>query len=199
MKWNRGSWRMRTMLVAGVMLAGMAAGGVAQAAEAVHIPGADGVIHACFADEGKLRVIDPLVEACKREETALQWNQTGTQGPKGDQGPQGEPGATGPQGQPGQAGAPGPAGLSGYQQVTQSINNFNLAAGTESVHIVSCPDGKKVIGGGFLLFNAGGFLSNNSNGPASDTQWAVSVYNPSASGSVTIGTITFYAICAAVN
>ena len=89
--------------------------------------------------------------------------------------------------------------MSGYQQVTQSINNFNLAAGTESVHVVSCPDGKNVIGGGFLLFGANGFLANNSNGPASATQWGVSVYNPNPSGSVTINTITFYAICAAVS
>lgn len=184
MRMGIGSQRVRQALVAGVLLAGTTAGGVAQAAGVVHIPGADGVIHACFADNGKLRVIDPQADACKRDESALQWNQTGPQGPRGDTGQQGQP---------------GPAGLSGYQQVTQTINNFNLAAGTESVHVVSCPDGKKVIGGGYLLFNAGGFLSNNSDGPASDTQWGVSVYNPSPSTSVSIGTVTFYAICATVS
>jgi len=62
-------------------------------------------------------------------------------------------------------------GVSRYQQVTQSIDNFTHAAG---------------------------FLSNNSNGPASDTQWGVSVYNPGSS-SVTISTVTFYAICAVAN
>jgi hypothetical protein len=192
-------WSVRAMLVAGGLLAATTVGGVAQAAGVVHIPGADGVIHACFADTGKLRVIDPQTDTCRREETPLQWNQTGPQGPKGDTGTQGPKGDAGQQGQPGATGAQGPAGLSGYQQVTQSFDNFSLAAGTESVHVLSCPDGKKVIGGGYLLFNAAGFLSNNSDGPASDTQWGVSVYNPASSGTVTIGTVTFYAICATVS
>jgi hypothetical protein len=185
------------MLIAGGLLAATTVTGVAQAAGVVHIPGPDGVIHACVGEDGKLRVVDQQVSGCRREEEApLQWNQTGPQGPRGDPGQQGDPGPAGMQGQPGTAGAPG---LSGYQQVTESINNFTLAASTESVHVLSCPDGKKAIGGGYLLFNAGGFLSNNSDGPPSDTQWAVSVYNPSTSGAVTIGTITFYAICATVS
>ncbi|MBV9893670.1 MAG: hypothetical protein JO020_05860 [Chloroflexi bacterium] len=45
------------------------------------------------------------------------------------------------------------------------------------------------------MFNAGGFLSNNTSGPVNDAQWAVSVYNPGASN-VQIGTVNFYAICA---
>jgi hypothetical protein len=73
-----------------------------------------------------------------------------------------------------------------------------LAAGTESVHLVSCQAGTKVLGGGFILFNANGFLANNTNGPFGATQWAVSVFNPGAS-TVTIGTISFYAICATAN
>jgi hypothetical protein len=189
-----GSKRMRLALVAGAVLAGSAVGGVAQAAGMrQHIPGADGVIDACFDDEGKLRVVDPQAEGCRREEGALQWNQTGPQGPAG------ATGAQGPAGAPGPAGAQGGRGLSGYQQVTQSIDNVNLAAGTESVHVLSCPAGKNVIGGGYLLFNAGGFLANNSDGPVNNNQWGVSVFNPSSSGTVTIGTITFYAICATVN
>ncbi len=83
--------------------------------------------------------------------------------------------------------------------MTQSINNFSLGAQSESVHIVSCPDGKDVIGGGFLLFGANGFLANNSDGPAANNQWGVSVFNPNPSGTVTIDTITFYAICATVS
>ena len=120
----------------------------------------------------------------------------GVAGPAGAQGPAG---AAGPQGPAGPAGVSGTNGIAGYQQVTQSIDNFTLAAGTESVHILSCPDGKEVLGCGFLLFGANGFLANNSNGPASATQWGVSVYNPSPSGTVTINTITFYAVCATVS
>ena len=187
--------RVRGALIAGALLSGTLVGGVAQAEGMLHIPGPDGVIHACYDDNGKVRLTDPQLRPCRGDETPLVWNQTGPQGPKGDPGPQGPPG---PQGSPGAAGPAGAAGVSGYQQVTQSFNNFTLAAQTESVHELSCPDGKKVLGGGYLLFNAGGFLANNSDGPASDTQWAVSVFNPNTSGSVTIGTVTFYAICATV-
>ncbi len=89
--------------------------------------------------------------------------------------------------------------MSGYQQVVESNNAFNLAPGTESVHVVSCPPGKKAIGGGFVLFGADGFLSTNTDGPPSDTQWAVSVYNPSTTNAVTVATLNFYAICAVVS
>ncbi len=177
-----GSRRVRAALLASAVLGSILLGGVAQAEGIMRIPGADGIIHACYADDGgHLRVIDPqLGHTCKREETALQWNQTGPAGQQGAQGPQG------PQ---------GPAGLTGYQQITESINNFNLASSTESVHVLSCPAGKKVVGGGFILFNAAGFLSNNTNGPVNDAQWAVSVYNPGGSN-VQIGNVTFYAVCA---
>jgi len=185
--------RVRGAFIAGALLSGTVLGGVAQAAGVLHIPGPDGVIHACYDDDGKVRLSDPQVRPCRDNETPLSWNQTGAPGPKGDTGAQGPPG---PQGANGAQGAAGAAGVSGYQQVTQSFDNFTLAAQTESVHVVSCPAGTKVFGGGYLLFNAGGLLANNSDGPASDTQWAVSVFNPGASGSVTIGTVTFYAICA---
>jgi hypothetical protein len=165
----------------------MAIAGVAQADGMLRVPGPDGVIHACYStDNGKLRLVDPQQEECRREEAPLQWNQTGPQGPKGD------PGA------PGAAGANGAPGVSGYQQVVESNNNFTLAPGTESVHVVSCPAGKKVLSGGFVSFNANGFLSNNTNGPNGDGQWAVSVYNPGPNA-VTIGTENFYALCANVN
>lgn len=209
-------------MVVGMVLGSTAIlGGVAEADGIMHVPGADGIIHACYqGDDGRLRVIDPLLgHECKRDETMLQWNQAGPQGAKGDtgaqglkgdtgsagaQGPAGPTGATGPQGPTGPAGAQGPQGptgtngISGYQQMTESITSFSLAPGTESVHVVSCPAGKQVLGGGFLSFGADGFLSNNSNGPASNTQWGVSVYNPGAN-TVTVQTEVFYAVCANVS
>ena len=59
------------------------------------IPGPDGVIHGCYdGATGALRVV-PDGTDCRRNEFALQWNQTGPRGPAG---PQGNTGATGPAG-----------------------------------------------------------------------------------------------------
>jgi hypothetical protein len=179
----------RRALIACAVASSVLVGGVAQADAIMHVPGPDGIIHSCFdSSNGKLRVLDPALDQCKRSETQLQWSQTGPQGPAGVQGPIGPAGPAGP------IGAAGTNGVSGYQRVTESINNFTVAPSTESVHVESCPAGEKVVGGGFVSFNAGGFLSTNTNGPVSDSQWAISVYNPSGNP-VTIGTEDFYAVC----
>ena len=64
------------------------------------IPDSNGVIHGCVASQGDLRVIDSATSECKRNETSLDWNQTGVQGPVG---------ATGPTGPKGDTGAAGPS------------------------------------------------------------------------------------------
>jgi len=57
------------------------------------IPDGSGTIHGCYkSDHGDLRVIDPAsskkdLQACKNDETALSWSQTGPQGPQGPAGP----------------------------------------------------------------------------------------------------------------
>jgi hypothetical protein len=107
------------------------------------IPGSDGVIHACYAKSGgALRVIDASVTNCKAGETSLNWDQQGQPGPKGDPG---EPGPPGPQGEQGEPGAPG--GLSGYEVRGNAIA---VPAGQRLTATVSCPAGKKVLGGGFF-------------------------------------------------
>ncbi len=118
----------------------------------------------------------------------------GPAGPQGATGPMGPMGLTGPQGVQGPAGPQGPAGVSGRQIITQSINNFTLAAGAEYVQIVSCPQGQVVISGGWLSFGANGFLFEISNGPPSDTSWGIAIANTSGSA-VTVNTQSFYAIC----
>jgi hypothetical protein len=78
------------------------------------IPDAGGVIHGCYHVNGQgqvdgsanLRVIDPAStnkdgKACKKDETALDWNQQGIPGPQGPQGVPGPQGPQGPQGPPG--------------------------------------------------------------------------------------------------
>src|SRR5215208_3712477 len=70
------------------------------------IPSAGGVIHSCYNassnPSGQLRVIDAEAGAkCAKNEKALDFNQRGPQGLRGDtgpQGPQGDPGPQGPQG-----------------------------------------------------------------------------------------------------
>jgi hypothetical protein len=121
--------RLRRAGIAAAATATLAGAGIAYAA----IPDGTGVIHACFKQNGDLRVIDPAAtkqeqSACKNDETALNWNQqglagtpgaTGPQGPKGDAGPAGATGPAGPQGPPGgqgpkgDNGAAGPAGPAG--------------------------------------------------------------------------------------
>jgi hypothetical protein len=75
------------------------------------IPDGNGVIHGCYSVNGQgqvdgsasLRVIDPAStnpngQACKSNERALDWNQTGPTGARGPTGPTGQAGPTGPQG-----------------------------------------------------------------------------------------------------
>jgi len=82
-------------------------------------------IHACVQrDSGQVRIVS-AAEACRRSETALEWNAEGPAGPAGAAGPAGPAGAAGargdmgpagPQGDTGPAGAtgdPGPAGPQG--------------------------------------------------------------------------------------
>jgi hypothetical protein len=85
--------------------------GVAYAA----IPGSSGMINGCYVSgQGQLRVIDTENgETCKKNETALSWNEQGEQGDTGAAGPAGPAGAQGPAGPAGPAGATGPQGPKG--------------------------------------------------------------------------------------
>jgi hypothetical protein len=107
--------------------------------------------------------------------------ETGPIGPQGPAGAQGETGATGPAGPKGDTGPAGDDGVSGYQLVTGSGSNNTSTA--------SCPNGKKVIGGGA---NASSNATIGSSYPSSQTTWTVT--NRAGTGSVTA-----YAICATVN
>jgi hypothetical protein len=108
---------------------------------------------------------------------------TGDAGPQGLKGDKGDPGVQGPKGDKGDTGAQGPqgitgaAGVSGYQRVVNNLPNQTLAANTEVVHFANCPTGKKVVGGGVVVFNATGRWLSTSNGPTSDTQWAIALVN----------------------
>ncbi|NTU80248.1 MAG: collagen-like protein [Chloroflexales bacterium] len=76
------------------------------------IPGAGGVITACYIPGiGVPRLIDAeRGQKCTSKERQLTWGQVGQQGPQGLPGPQGP---QGPKGDTGAAGAPGPKGDTG--------------------------------------------------------------------------------------
>ncbi len=95
----------RPAVVTAAIVGALVAGGIAYAT----IPDSNGVIHACYHvngqgtvdGSGNLRVIDPSStnkdgSACKHDEKALDFNQTGPQGQQGQQGQQGPQGLTGP-------------------------------------------------------------------------------------------------------
>ena len=85
------------------------------AAGTVYAFGEGGVIRACVKDNGQVRIVSDPAE-CKDQETLLEWNiigPEGPQGPQGETGPQGEAGPQGPQGEIGPEGAQGETGAQG--------------------------------------------------------------------------------------
>lgn len=138
--------RLAAIAVAGGLLA---AGGLAYAA----IPGPDGVIRGCYVTntpilgpaKGTVRVVD-TGEACRSNETAIGWSQTGPRGLPGPAGPQGSPGSpgspgpagpTGPAGPAGPQGEQGPAGADGSPLWAVVTQQYDPESGTVSVRLLS--------------------------------------------------------------
>lgn len=136
----------RTLVIAFIALAAVVAGSFAYAA----IPSTNGVISACKDAKGSLKVIDAEAgQACSGNQQLLTWNEQGPAGPPGPAGPSGPKGDTGPAGTTGPAGPAGADGVGGYQVVAQTTaTNSNS---TKFIN-VSCPSGKKPVGGGGWLF-----------------------------------------------
>jgi hypothetical protein len=107
------------LVVAAIALVSL--GGIVYAS----IPGPDAVIHGCYnTQNGQLRVLDSSTASCGKNETAIQWNQTGPQGAAGLPGPIGPTGQTGATGQQGPAGTPGVA--KGYALINPVATNGNF-------------------------------------------------------------------------
>ena len=105
----------------------------------------------------------------------------GPQGSAGAAGAEGAQGAPGPQGPAGPAGPVGPAGVSGYERVQQFFIEF-VAPGDVMHKSVSCPVGKKVLGGGYTVDNApAGYVPAIMLSYAiNDTAWRIDMKNTSA-------------------
>lgn len=87
------------------------------------IPDGAGVIHACYTDDGRLRVIDTaeVTGTCKALETALSWNQAGPVGPAGPAGP------------------PGADGVSAAFSYARQSSSVGAMAGATVVNIITQP------------------------------------------------------------
>lgn len=133
----------------------------------------------------------------------------GPQGPQGAKGPKGSKGDKGQRGEKGDRGATGPAGVSGYEVVTQTfkevfIENSGSPRGLSAVQTVSCPAGKRAIGGGTDLGT-----NPTQNGQqrqvtvslsapnGTGTAWSVQLFNNSTTIDTSID-LRIYAICANV-
>ena len=83
--------------------------------------------------------------ACKSGETALDPATLGLVGPPGPAGPRGEAGPAGPMGP---IGATGSSGVSGWEQKT---GHFECSNQSYCAGYLSCPAGKRLLGGGAYL------------------------------------------------
>ena len=187
--------RPRVSTLAALIVLGVAFAGVGVAA----IPNVNGRITGCYdAQYGLLRVYDGQTgtpKPCGKNEKALEWNQQGLAGEKGDPGVQGPPGlqgAPGPQGLPGPQGAPGPQGLTGPQGPageqgpagTPGVSGLERVRSIKSVApgafdslTTLCPAGKKVLSGGYIVSAIKDVRVWQSLATDNLTGWEVSVHN----------------------
>jgi hypothetical protein len=159
------------LIVAALLVFGVGAG-IAYAS----IPGPDGVIHGCYKTsnpaQGALIAIDSTA-SCPSGYAALNWNQTG---------PQGSP------------------GISGYQAITQTFTRFAGVAANGINTDLFCPSGKKILGGGYDVFNAPQFTVYASRplltGPQSANDgWRLTFSHPALQSDVNYD---LWAVCATV-
>ncbi len=133
--------------------------------------------------------------------------ETGPQGAQGPEGPQGPTGATGPQGPQGPTGATGPQGppgISGYEVVQYVGPLTSILPFSPAGLFLSCPSGKKVLGGGgfcgtpsAFAGNPGGSVMIKRSFPSSGgTEWGFECFN--ASSITTTLQMEVYAICGVV-
>lgn len=137
--------------------------------------------------------------------------QSGPKGQKGDKGPKGDKGQKGDAGPKGDAGAVGPAGadgVSGYEVVSQTfkgvfIENSGSFRGLSEVKTVSCPTGKRAVGGGTDLGTnptqngQQRSVSVSMSAPnGTGTGWSAQLFNNEVSGGGTSIDLKVYAVCA---
>jgi hypothetical protein len=120
--------------------------------------------------------------ACKSSTTKISWNQVGPQGPQGSDGLAGPQGPAGPQGDVGSQGLAGPQGPEGPQGPAGMLNREIVSdvvvanAGENVSQVVSCPEGKVAVGGGYETSFFDDFEVRTS-APNAGTGWIVRATN----------------------
>jgi hypothetical protein len=103
-------------------------------------------------------------------------------------------GAVGPPGPAGPAGPAGPVGVSGEQLVTSDSSTNSNTVKSQSV---SCPSGKKVLGGGAAVNTTSNSLAITRTSPSSDLKsWTAEAQETAAFAGN--WRVTVYALCATV-
>jgi hypothetical protein len=137
------------------------------------------VVHACVQGGSNLVRIVGVNGSCLNPETPVHWSIVGPQGPAGPAGPQ------------------GPAGVSGWERVVATTNNVSIAPDGFLVFTATCPAGKKILGGGVLIFGPTGFWTVQDSGPLDDITWLVGIGNTQTITN-TANSVNVYAICASL-
>jgi len=186
------------VMVVGALIAAVSIGSIAIAAGA-------------GSSKAKVKVKCPSTVVTGKKVTCRVLGQLpqGPQGQTGAKGPKGAKGETGARGVTGARGAEGSSGLSGYEVVNETfkevfVQNSGGMRGLSEVKTVSCPAGKRAIGGGA---NLGTNAAQNGqqrqitvslSGPnGTGTAWTVQLFNNSTSIDTSID-LQVYAICATI-
>ena len=144
-----------TRIVLFAVSAGLAGAGIASAVG----PGPGGVFTGCAARHGGwLRLIDAS-GACRRNEQAVSWNQSG---PKGDPGMKGDPGV---KGDPGPQGPPGPSGDGslpvGFRGTMHSASATTPWPSFTTIATLDLPAGSYMLIGKARAVIGGGIVAGN--------------------------------------
>jgi hypothetical protein len=154
----------RTRLVAGAVVAALAATGVAIGVTNPYTD-ANGVYHGCVnKDSGLLRVLSSDQE-CRSTEAAIDWNQVGPQGLQGEKGDKGDKGDTGPQGLQGLQGLQGEKGDQGDTGAAGSPGEDGEDGASPTITPLSSGDANCPAGGTkFSLDSSEGYACNGADG-----------------------------------
>ena len=179
--------RKRNLLVVLTIITALAIGG----ASAVLANGNSGnVIYACVNNASGTVKIVAVDTVCHENSTLVHWNQEGTPGQDGTDGVDGQDGTDGQDGADGQDGV---AGISGYEQVARAQAYTDVSEGLFMTVGVTCPDGKKVLGGGASGFiTAGTHLVASNPSLADESGWDVIFQATRAASTISLSA---YAIC----